>query len=147
MDHFSFNRSTLNTRRIRRVDDKVMVFVFPTKAKTGEISAEYRFPFKGEIKEVYASCASTGGDETRIMIEKSTQEDYDVVPVWSNVLANPLVIKQNRRSITSSDTPYTFVTDGEKVNKGDHFRASVLHDGGVGKIVVEIVIELDIEEE
>lgn len=146
MDFQSYNRTVLNERRIRRVDEKVITFSFSSLSQEETIKKNFRFPYDGTIKDIYASCGTTGGDETVITIEKCTQSDYDVIPVWEAILSDPVTIKSNRHSSSTADSTYSFKPGGEVVNANDHFRISPVKLGGASEIVVEIKIELVIDE-
>lgn len=147
MDYLSYNRAHLNTRRIKRLDDKVMVFIVPSIVQVGVVRTELRFPYKGKIIDAYATCGTTGTSRTVIDIEKCSQADYDKTPAWNSIFTNKLIIDANHKSNRTSSTPYAINPSYVVVNKDDHFRLNLLEVGnGVKDITVELVVELDIEE-
>ncbi|MGG3801266.1 hypothetical protein [Metabacillus fastidiosus] len=148
MDYLAYNRSQLNTNRIRRIDDKVMVFIVPSIVQVGVVRTELRFPYKGKILNAYATCGTKGLNRTVIDIEKCSQGAYDTVPVWTSIFNNVLIIDSNHKSNRTSTKPYSMKPSAIQVNIDDHFRLNILEVGnGVKDITVELVIELLIEED
>lgn len=148
MDYLSYNRALLNTRRIQRLYDKVMVFIVPSIVQVGVVRTELRFPYKGKLLNAYATCGTKGSERTVIDIERCSQLDYDTNPVWSSVFSNPLVIDANHKSNRTSTSPYSFKSNSTNVSKDDHFRLNMLAVGnGVRDITVELVVELYVDEE
>lgn len=145
MDVYASNRSRLNKDRIKRIDDKVIVFAMPQKAIDGAVSRVIRFPYKGRVKDVYASCSTPGSGDTIINVERCPESDYMISPIWEDILDEKLKIPSTRLSSNASDTPYTLTNTGEVVESGDHYRISIHHNGTVEGIVVELVIEIEIE--
>ncbi|MGG3801274.1 hypothetical protein [Metabacillus fastidiosus] len=145
MDVLAYNRTQLNTERIKKINKRTMVFILPPKASLGTFSRVLRFPYIGVIKDIYASCDSSGGDDTELSVEKCSQSVYDVLPVWESVLAYPVTIKANRRSSKTADIPYELAAGYEQINKDDHFRVVITKSGGASNITVEVVVELDTE--
>ncbi|MCZ4246921.1 hypothetical protein BXO87_02115 [Bacillus sp. GZB] len=148
MDYMGYNREQLNSRRIRKVSRKVMVFIIPSLVKVGPVQTEVRFPYKGRLINSYASCGTSGTTPTTIDIEKCAQEAYDTTPRWESVFQNKISINANNKSNRTSTKPYSFKPSFETVYENDHFRVNVIEAGeGVRDITVELVVELDVEEE
>lgn len=148
MDFLSYNRSHLNSRRIQRIDEKVMVFIVPSIVQVGVVRTELRFPYKGRIIDVYATCGTTGLNRTVIDIEKCSQADYDTTPKWESIFNSQLIIDSNQKSNRTSATPYNLKPTGIDVNVDDHYRLNMVEVGtGVKDITVEMVVELFIEED
>lgn len=145
MDVYSSNRSSLNTNRIKRIDDRVIVFALPQKAQDGAYSKVIRFPSKGRVKEAYASCDVPGSGDTVINIERCTEQEYMVSPIWEDIFDKPLTIPSTKRSSKAATTPYTLTNTGGVVGTGDHFRVTINHNGSIEGIVVQLTIEVEIE--
>lgn len=126
----------------RRAESKTMVFVLTRVPDGGLAKMEMRFPYEGEITEVYASCSQAGSTRTVFQIEKCSQDSYDSgSPVWENIFYDDLVIDAGEKSSRTSDTPYTLQTT--TVNKDDHFRINVVEKGdGVEGVTIELVVRL-----
>lgn len=147
MDYLAYNRATLNNRRIKRLDEKAMVFVVPSIIQVGVVGIETRFPYAGRIVDVYATCGTVGIGDTKIDLERCSQEDYDSSPnpTWESMLSNPITIDGNMKSNKTSSSPYSLLH--ESVNLNDHFRINLLEvAAGIKDITVEVVVELYIEE-
>ena len=69
MDFIAYNRAHLNNRRIRKLDDKVMVFVVPSIVQVGIVRTELRFPYEGELIDAYVTCG-TMGESKRVLTLK-----------------------------------------------------------------------------
>lgn len=148
MDYLAYNRAQLNNRRIKRIDDKVMVFIVPSIVQVGVVRTELRFPYKGKILDAYATCGTPGSSRTAISIEKCTQAAYDMTPIWESIFGNQLIIDAKHKSNRTSTAPYSLRPSAVNVNQDDHFRLNMQTVGtGVKDITVELVIELAIEEE
>lgn len=147
MDYVGYNRTHLNSRRIHKLDDKVMVFIVPSIVQVGVVRTELRFPYKGKIIDAYATCGTTGLSNTTIEIEKCSQADYDSTPSWESIFYSPLIIDSNKKSNRTSATPYVLKPTSIPVNVDDHFRLNMVGVGtGIKDITVELVVELEIEE-
>lgn len=146
-NYFSFNETVLNDRKLRRIDDKVMVFIVPSIVQLGVVQTEVRFPYSGKIIDAYATCGTVGGNNTVIDIEKCSQSDYDTNPVWTSIFTNKLTIDGNKKSNRTSTSPFAVNPNYKTVNPDDHFRLNMLEVGlGVKNITVELVVELNIDE-
>ncbi|MEB9739350.1 hypothetical protein COK36_29700 [Bacillus cereus] len=147
MDFIAYNRAHLNNRRIRKLDDKVMVFVVPSIVQVGIVRTELRFPYEGELVDAYVTCGTMGESKTCIDIERCSQSSYDTTPIWHSILADELVIDGKSKSNRTSSTPYSFKPSQLAVNRDDHFRINIKEVGkGVKDITVELVVELALEE-
>lgn len=142
LDFQSMNKSIINRKIItEKLDYKTMVFIVPRFVQTGIIRTELRFPHKGKIVDVYATCGVEGTTTTHVVIEKCSEVNYDTVPVWDNVFTNDLFIDANKKSSKISLTPYALVSD--EIEPNDHFRINVVNAGeGVEDITVEIHVEI-----
>ena len=150
MDFFTVNKSTLNYRRVKRLDEKVVVFVLPN-VTLGASEVEIRFPFKGRIVDVYASCSGKGTTKTTLDVEKCSQVEYDKVgtaPTWKSIFTEMLTIDSHLKSSKNSATTYVLDTTTSAVDVSDHFRVNIKGVGnGIKGLTVEVVIELSIEEQ
>lgn len=143
MDFNSFNRTLLNRKKIDKLRTRTMVFVLPGLVIQGSQGIEIRFPQKGKIVNIYASCSTAGKTDTIIGIERCKQVDYDTNPYWVNILTSNIVLKAGERSINTSPTPPVIAQD--QVEEGDHFRINVYSVGEeVAGITVEIEVKVDI---
>lgn len=121
------------------VQQKVMVFVIPSKVKLGVVKTETRFPYSGRIVNVYASCGTVGASKTEVQVERCSQADYDTTPNWVNIFSTNLAFDANTKS--TSGSPY--VLEDSSVNVNDHFRVNVVGLGaGIEDITLEVVVQL-----
>lgn len=139
MDVYANNRAQLNTRRVKRLTPRVLTFAFPNKALSGAESHDYMFPFDGEVHNLYATCKVAGSGDTKIIIDRCPMKDFDIAPVWEEILSTPLMIPSTRRS-SASAPPYELTNTGKKVAAGDHFKVTIEHNGTVEGITVEMTI-------
>jgi hypothetical protein len=123
----------------KAVQTKVIVFV-NTKPKIGVFPLEIRFPYKGKIIDLNATCGKVGAERTAIILEKCSKSDYITNPVWT-VIANDIFIDSNERTTLTSNTPYAVLNS--VVNEDDHFRLSFPEVGtGVANLSLEIIVEI-----
>jgi len=123
-----------------RTETKTIVMVIP-RVTVGEAKYDIRFPYKGVITDVYASCAQTGTERTVIQIEKCSQSEYDSLPAWSNIFSQDLIVDANEKSSNTSQTPYILAS--AQVEKNDHFRVKVSEAGnGAAGITIEVTIKI-----
>lgn len=125
---------------------KVIVFVIPggRAVKVGVQKVEVRFPFKGEVVEVYASNRVPGTTRTVIAVEKISQGDFDGTssdPIgWLDVFLSNLIINAGEKS---SRTAPSFVIGNSSVATNDHFRVRIDELGdGIEDITVEVVVRV-----
>lgn len=124
----------------QRAETKTMVFVI-NRVFLGVAKLEMRFPFDGQITEVYASCAKAGTGRTVFQIEKCSQADYDTAPNWVNIFSSDLVIEDGEKSSKTSTTPYTVSIP--QINKDDHFRINVTEVGdGIEGVTIEVMVTI-----
>jgi len=137
---FDRAQDAYNLAKKSAVQQKTVVFVVP-KVRVGPFKAEVRFPWEGKIVDVYASTGTAGTTSTTIQIEKCSQDDYDTVPVWVDVLAQAAVFDPNEKSLRTSSAPYALAD--ETVKAGDHFRINTLALGdGFQDLTLEITIQI-----
>jgi hypothetical protein len=111
--------------------------VFLGIARLGEM----RFPFEGQITEVYVSTSKVGSTRTVFQIEKCAQADYDTTPVWTNIFSHDLVIEANEKSNNTSSTPYSVSLT--KVDKNDHFRINIAELGtDIEGVTIEVMVTI-----
>ncbi|OBR67754.1 hypothetical protein A7K91_08445 [Paenibacillus oryzae] len=124
----------------QRAESKTMVFVLG-KVKQGKVKMGLRFPYQGIVTAVHADCEAPGATETVIAIEKCSHQDFTSVPVWTNMLANSLVIEGGQRSSDTSQTPS--VISVANVQKNDHYRLSIDSAGdGIEGLTVQLVVKV-----
>ncbi|MGC5773035.1 hypothetical protein [Paenibacillus pabuli] len=125
----------------RRVETKTMVFVL-SRVFDGIAKLVMRFPYEGDITEVYASTSREGVADTAFQIEKCPQEIYDNPdPKWESIFHTNLVVDANERSSRTSDRPYSVSVP--RINKDDHFRINVVERGeGIEGVTIELVVRL-----
>ncbi|MFF2017218.1 hypothetical protein [Paenibacillus sp. NPDC058177] len=123
----------------RRMETKTMVFVL-SRVFDGIAKLNMRFPYEGDIMEVYASASSVGADDTSFLIERCTQDSYDTgLPEWDTVTT--LVIDANEHSSRTSDRPYSVPVP--RIAKDEHFRINVVERGeGIEGVTIELVVKL-----
>lgn len=132
-------------KNIDEASQKVIVYVIPSKVKPGVQKVEIRFPFKGTISGVYASCRVPGTTPTEIAVEKISQDDFDGVstnPIgWQNIFSQNIVLDAGEKSTrTAAVQPIIGITD---VQPNDHFRVNVVQLGdGLEDVTVEVVINV-----
>lgn len=139
----SFDRAqdAYNLAKKEPVQQKVIVFVNPSKVKLGVVKTETRFPYKGRLVNVYASCGAVGSTKTEIVVERCSQEDYDASPHWVAIFATNLTFDPSAKSTNSSSVPYVLADD--HVNPNDHFRINVVKLGsGIEDITLEVVVQI-----
>ncbi|GAA0376626.1 hypothetical protein [Bacillus horti] len=144
MNFNSFNRTILNSIKINSLKARTMVFVLPGHLASSASGIELRFPEKGRIVDIYASCSTRGSTDTIMTIEKCNQIDYDTNPYWVNILSSNIILNAHSKSTnTSASLP---IAVQPNVEKNDHFRINVLSVGqGIAGVTVEVVVELDIK--
>ncbi|MCK6076933.1 hypothetical protein [Paenibacillus silvae] len=125
----------------RRAESKTMVFVL-SRVFDGIAKLVMRFPYEGDITEVYASTSREGIADTAFQIEKCSQESYDsTTPVWESIFHTNLVVDGDERSSRTSSRPYAVSVP--RINKDDHFRVNVVERGeGIEGVTIELVIRL-----
>ncbi|ALA07176.1 hypothetical protein SECTIM467_46 [Brevibacillus phage SecTim467] len=125
----------------RRTETKTMVFVL-SRVFEGVAKFVMRFPYNGDITEVYASASNAGIADTVFQIEKCSQDSYDSPsPLWENIFNDNLTIDANERSSKTSDKPHSVAIT--KINKDDHFRINVVGLGkGIEGVTIELVVKL-----
>lgn len=125
----------------RRVESKTMVF-FLSRVFDGVAKLVMRFPYEGDITEVYASTSREGDADTIFQIEKCSQESYDSLnPTWETIFHSNLVVDGNESSSRTSDRPYAVSVP--RINKDDHFRINVVERGeGIEGVTIELVVRL-----
>ncbi|GBF32204.1 hypothetical protein DCCM_0395 [Desulfocucumis palustris] len=125
---------------------KVIVFVIPGKVITPGIQKiEIRFPFDGEIVDVYASCSVPGTERTVLQIQKISQNNYDDLSGepggWVSVLSTPLMLDRGEKSTLTGNIPA--VIGVSEVTLNDHFRVDIVELGpGISDITVEIAVKI-----
>lgn len=121
-----------------------MVFVLPGFLSAGSSGIELRFPSKGKIIDIYASCSTVGSTDTIMSIERCRQADYDTNPYWVNILSSNFILQAHSKSTNSSASP--IVVAQSNIEENDHFRLNVLRVGqGIAGVTVEVVVELDLK--
>ncbi|NGQ95327.1 hypothetical protein G3578_09185 [Brevibacillus sp. SYP-B805] len=132
-------------QNLAEVSQKVIVYVIPSKVKPGVQKVEIRFPFKGTIAGVYASCRVPGSTPTELAVEKISQDDFDgLSPApfgWQNIFSHNLILDAGEKSTrTAAAQPVIGIPD---VQPNDHFRVNVLQLGtGLEDVTVEVVINV-----
>jgi hypothetical protein len=123
----------------RRMETKTMVFVL-SRVFDGIAKLNMRFPYKGDITEVYASASRVGVADTAFLIQKCSQDSFDSEePVWENVTT--IVVDTNERSSKTSARPYSVAIP--RINEDDHFRIDVVERGeGIEGVTIELVVRL-----
>lgn len=123
----------------RRMESKTMVFVL-SRVFDGVAKLSMRFPYDGDITEVYASTSREGTADTAFLIEKCTQDSYDSAnPEWAEVTT--LVVDGNERSSRTSNRPYSVAKP--RIYKDDHFRINVVERGeSIEGVTIEVVVKL-----
>jgi hypothetical protein len=120
---------------------KVIVFVFPGNSGSGVQKTCIKFPYDGEIVNVYASTRTVGTTDTELNIEKISQDDFDLDAAWSNIMFENLWIDGGDKSSNTATTVFELLDT--TVAAGDHFRVNVINPGsGVSDLVIEIEIVL-----
>lgn len=134
--------STL-TERLLYLGTKVVVFVVQQIDDIGEQGIDIRFPFKGEVQEVSASCTiPPSSGNLVITVEKCLNADYVSTPVWVNILSTPLTIENSERTSQSATPP---VIDGsvKQLSIGDHLRINIISgDIETEGLVVEVSVKI-----
>lgn len=125
----------------RRAETKTMVFVL-SRVFDGLAKLVMRFPYEGDITEVYASTSREGDADTAFQIEKCSQESYDsAIPVWEKIFHSNLVVDGNECSSRTSNRPYA--VSMPRINKDDHFRINVVERGeGIEGVTIELLVRL-----
>ena len=135
----SFDRAqdAFNLAKKEPVQQKVMVFVIPSKVKQGIVYTELRFPYNGKLSSLYASCGMAGQSTTKISLEKCPQSLYETVPEWESVLSSELELLQDNKASSS------YVVSNPSVDAGDHFRVNVVEVGeGVQDITITVIVDI-----
>lgn len=135
-------QEAFNLARKEPVQQKTMVYIIPSKVKQGVVALEVRFPWKGVVSNIYASCGKKGATQTEFAIEKCTAESLDSdEPVWTNILTTNVTLDADVKSTNSSAVPFVIGDNDVQVN--DHFRVNVLTVGdGIEDITLELVIDI-----
>lgn len=122
----------------QRAETKTMVFVL-NRVFSGVAKLEMRFPYEGQITEVYVSAMKPGTTRTVFKIEKCSQEDYDTTPAWTDIFSQDLTLDANEKSSNTAVDPYAVVTP--KIEKNDHFRINVVELGeGIEGVTIEVMV-------
>lgn len=140
MDVYSNNRTKLNTDRVLRVDDKIVVYVIDSPT-IGEWTDEIESPGDGKVLSVKATCNKPGSSDTLIDVELCDRDLYDSNPIWDKVFSEPLTIGQDKKRSNSSPT-----VDSGVIKEGDVFRLNFVNVGeGLQNLTVQIKIQINIE--
>ncbi|QNR70413.1 hypothetical protein IAQ67_29105 (plasmid) [Paenibacillus peoriae] len=136
---FDRAQDAFNLAKKEPVQQKVLMFIIPSKVKQGVVKTETRFPYAGRIVSAYASCGTAGTTVTEIQVERCSQSDYDTIPNWNNIFADNLKFAADAKSTTNS----TYAMADDAVHPDDHFRVNVVGLGqGIEDIVLEVVIQI-----
>lgn len=148
MDYHALNRARINKNTIEDVlKIRTIVIVLPRLISDGVVKTEIRFPQKGTIKEVYATCGKVGSSRTRLRLEKCAESVYlaSPDPIWNSVFDSDLYLDANHKTSKTSATSYVMNVNMD-VSPNDHFRINVVSAGsGVETITIEVIVELDTE--
>lgn len=137
---FSENRAKLNTDRIKRIDDKTLVYVISVPMEGAGLD-EFPFQYDGIVKDVTVSCQTVGSTDTYVNIQRCTPTDYASEPVWENVFSSDLLLGSGKR-ISDKNTN----TAISQVNKGDVFRTYIRTLGsGIMNMTIQFTIQINIE--
>jgi hypothetical protein len=142
VNSLGYHLSKKNEKKIDRLKYKVIVFVLPEKSKLGVQRNEIRFPFKGEVHEITASCVTPGDDaDTMISIERIPMSQFeDLEAEWIKVADN-VTIPVNRKQNNSEEVNIIDKT----INEDDYVRVVVDSTGEIMRnITVEVVVKLEI---
>jgi hypothetical protein len=132
-----------NITRIEEKSYKVIFFVISDLVKEGVQKSEIRFPFEGNLEEVYASCSDAGASDTIIELQKCSQDYIDGIvgaEDWKSVLSQNITIEANKKSSNTSTLPAVISTS--KVDINDHFRLNIINAGGLRNLTVEVKIKI-----
>lgn len=144
MDVYSNNRTKLNTDRIKRIDDKIIVFA-ETIPILGEGFFEFPFPLKGTIKQAQSTCKYPSDADMYLKVQKCARDLYGTAgEVWEDVFSEPIVINANEKDSNIINTP---ISSQQAVNSGDYFRTFITSIGtGMQNLVTQVMIEVATEE-
>ncbi|MEC0276791.1 hypothetical protein [Peribacillus frigoritolerans] len=138
-----FGLSKFNQQKIEQLANRVIVFVIPARVKSGVQPNEIRFPWKGDVVDVYATCRVPGEiDYTLLKVQKISVQDFNETstdPIgWVDIAQN-CRLDATARIVTPS---MTLVNTA--VNPNDHFRVIVDElDDAIRDITLEITIKTD----
>ncbi|WP_151734144.1 hypothetical protein [Paenibacillus tengchongensis] len=122
----------------QKAESKTMVFVL-NRVFLGIAKMEMRFPYEGQITEVYVSAMKPGADRTVFQIEKCSQADYDRSPGWMNIFSSDLIIGPGAKSSNTSAEPYAVAYP--RIAMNDHFRINVAELGaGIEGVTIEVLV-------
>lgn len=144
MDVYSNNRTKLNTDRIKRIDDKIIVFA-ETIPVLGEGFFEFPFPLKGKIKQAQSACKYPSDADMSLKVQKCARDLYGTAgETWEDVFSEPIRINANEKDSNIVNTPNS---NQHSVNNGDYFRTFVTSIGtGMQNLVTQVMIEVVTEE-
>lgn len=138
-----YNVSKENQRNIDILSNRAIVFVVPGRVKIGVQPNEIRFPYMGELVDIYATCRFPGKSDTHIIVEKISDKDFrgsssDAGYVgWEEV--SRITLAANERIIDSN-----LVLQNTSVALNDHFRVVVDELGtDVEDITLEVMIKMN----
>lgn len=121
------------------IKQKTIVFAIPSKPQNGVQDVNIRFPYSGNIEDIYALCGTPGSDySTYINVEKSSKEDFiESGGSWESILNSDVEFRELNYVSEEVDIKE------KNINKDDHFRVSVeSFDEDIRDITLEIQIIL-----
>lgn len=141
VDVYSNNRSKINTDRIKKIDDKVIVFA-ETIPTIGEGFFEFPFPFKGKVTHAQSTCKFASDAKMQLKVQKCKAALYGTEQErWEDVLTDYVEIEAGKRS--SAVQNLVDPMHGE-VESGDYFRTLINTIGvGMQNLVTQVVIEIE----
>lgn len=117
---------------------KIITFVCKN-GREGAFGPCIKFPYKGKIVGVNATCSVPGDLASVLNIIKISESDYkNELDSWEEVLDEGLTIPANKKFSIDN-----YVIKNANVNANDYFRLSMLFYNDIIDIVVEIIIDLE----
>ena len=128
----------LNENFVNILKIRTLVFVFPGDLLHGTQTVVLQFPFKGILQTVKAFIKQEGATDTKIQINKISENDFNNFGYFLPILNEPLLIPQYERSGISND--FTNIV----VNINDYFNITLLEEAVNAKdLTVQVNILLN----
>jgi hypothetical protein len=117
---------------------KDIVFCIPGTLRVGAQDAYISFPLRGTISAVKTFCVEPGAEDTRLLVEKISKEEFESqADNWVSLTEGEIVIPAGKRisdPIEITNPP---------INEGDYFRIFVAQVGtGFKNLTMQISVTI-----
>lgn len=118
------------------------VFVITNPLIIGALPLLLKMTDRGTVKNIYAICSKKLQDDCEIVIEKISEEDFELSNSWTSIFEENKNLVISKDSISNKNEVKYELNDAA-INDGDILRLNVLKNGnGISGLTIEIEIEL-----